>query len=114
MAHAASEQHFLSIYPVRDDMSSQKTEFGPKRELSKNFEKVYSVLCAAQSFLQGGLHGVDLATKERAYGTWLGFYKGYAGKLGWDSAALVQEANHFSGVIGAANPHNTTHHVACA
>jgi len=45
---------------------------------------------------------VDLATKERAYGTWLGFYKGYAGKLGWDSAALVQEANHFSGVIGAA------------
>ena len=43
---------------------------------------------------------MDLATKERAYGTWLGFYKGYAGKLGWDSAQLVQEANHLSEVIG--------------
>ena len=32
---------------------------------------------------------MDLATKERAYGTWLGFYKGFAGKLGWDSAQLV-------------------------
>ncbi len=44
---------------------------------------------------------MELATKERAYGTWLGFYKGYAGKLGWDSAELVQAANHFSEVIGA-------------
>ena len=55
-----------------------------------------------QEFIQGGLRGVELATKERAYGTWLGFYKGYAGKLGWDSAELVQAANQFSEVIGAA------------
>lgn len=55
----------------------------------------------AQALVDRGLNSTPLETKERAYATWLGFYKGFTGKLGWDSAELVQAANYFSTVIGA-------------
>ena len=55
----------------------------------------------AQALVDRGLRALALETKERAYATWLGFYKGYTSKLGWDSAELVQAANYFSTVIGA-------------
>ena len=53
-----------------------------------------------QAFVEDGLARVPLETKERAYATWLGFYKGFVGKLRWDSTELVQMANYFSEVIG--------------
>ena len=54
-----------------------------------------------QALVVRGLQATPLETKERAYATWLGFYKGFTSKLGWDSAELVQAANYFSTVIGA-------------
>ena len=44
-------------------------------------------------------------TKAAAYRTWLGFYKSFAGKLGWSSEELVQQANYFAtDIIGAYCP----------
>ncbi len=45
--------------------------------------------------------GVSEDTKAAAYRTWLGFMKGFAGKLGWSAEELVQQANFFSTTIGA-------------
>lgn len=39
-------------------------------------------------------------TKAAGYRTWLGFYKGFCGKIGWSAEDLVQQANFFSQVIG--------------
>ena len=47
-----------------------------------------------------GPQNVAEDTKAAAYRTWLGFYKGFAGKLGWSPEELVQCANFFSQTIG--------------
>lgn len=46
------------------------------------------------------LQRVPEDTKAAGYRTWLGFYKGFAGKLGWSAEELVQQANDFSQIIG--------------
>ena len=46
------------------------------------------------------LQHVPEDTKAAGYRTWLGFYKGFAGKIGWSPEELVQQANYFSEVIG--------------
>lgn len=46
------------------------------------------------------LQRVPEDTKAAGYRTWLGFYKGYCGKIGWSPEELVQQANYFSEVIG--------------
>ncbi len=48
------------------------------------------------------MQAVSGETKAAAYRTWLGFYKGFAGKLGWSPEELVQQANYFAtDIIGA-------------
>ena len=49
------------------------------------------------------LQRVPEDTKAAGYRTWLGFYKGYCGKIGWSPEELVQQANYFSEVIGERN-----------
>lgn len=36
----------------------------------------------------------------QAYRTWLGFYKTFLSKLGWKAERLVQEATHYSSIVG--------------
>ena len=50
--------------------------------------------------LRPTLQRVPEDTKAAGYRTWLGFYKGYCGKIGWSPEELVQQANYFSEVIG--------------
>ncbi len=58
----------------------------------------------ARAATAAGLARVDAETKAQAYRTWLGFYKGYVKACGWGLPELVQQANHFARVIGAAPP----------
>jgi hypothetical protein len=56
--------------------------------------------CGVQCALCPTLQRVPEDTKAAGYRTWLGFYKGYCGKIGWSPEELVQQANYFSEVIG--------------
>lgn len=55
-----------------------------------------STISTIQPTIDEALQGVSADTKASAYRTWLGFYKGFAGKLGWQPEELVQQANYFA------------------
>lgn len=53
--------------------------------------------------VQAALPRVGDRLPEMAYAAWLGFYNSAKG-MGWDKAALVQQANRFAGIMGLEQP----------
>ena len=54
---------------------------------------------AAVPVITAALGRVSSDTKDSAYRTWLGFYKGYLRALRWDPATLVAQGTRWAGVI---------------
>lgn len=83
---------FIVLYPFEARVFNHFKEIKPL-PIKQYSTAALNVTSKHTNLAETAIRSTPVDEREKAYSAWLGFYKGFLGKFGWDAKALVSWAN---------------------